>query len=889
MNNRNEHANSATTPSPGLQALEPRQLLAANLSVVGPLIDEVNVLDEIIDNTQTVNDFELTITPGNTVTVEGIIQNIDVAPFLRPNIGVLLDTDNDFTNNDPTTDPLVLLGIFNIGDNDTTVPGTDDPTDPGDLTFSVEVVIPPDTPIVLDDLTTALVDETVTYFLHVIADYGGGDNTAANIATVELGDLSSTDVNIIGSDISILGDFATTPAVAGEDVTLEFTIRNTSTLVIPQPTFPFTVEFYLSKFQREDNRLVDDIANGDFLLGTAEISSGMSPNSSLTRELTITLPDLDDPWWDENRVTGTPNTQYHIGMIIDRPSDNRSEAGANRDFPRIEDNSNIWFFGSQDFGGVIAIDNLDGTFSYEDRLTGDPRTLRDFIISPFGFSFNSERPASGALTEDYAGIATGTFPLPVVEDSFNTFDVVPIDIDVLPDLLVADLALTGSGPFRPGETVTVTGTVVNKSKAPSRTVPLDLYLSRDGDIDSQIDFFLDQVATGPIDGADISTGTPFEQTFRVQVRLPGANDDFWQDNATDSSQFFIGSIVNPPLSFNPIQLTEDDGVYGDNANIGIDFDVAAATIDLSTVPNIDPPTDLPATDVDLVPVAFNLTQTSVKVNETLDISFQVMNAGTEDAAATTVSVYASLDSTINPNADQFLGSYPVEALIAGATSSLIQIPASARVKAPHPGSGIFSGDTKPTSLFFGIYVDGDREIFEADEDNNVSSTTGVGLDSAGITGIRKVRDKAGNRSDNATRIDNIAKRTKTRRDFVGETDTADWWTFDLDSRSKIVIRSNSKRDNLALTLYDRALTQLFFVDSPGRKNERIEETLPSGKYFVRINQSGINNNSGYKLNITVTPAASAQAVAGATTPSGFTFEDTEDTLADLLATSLAAV
>jgi|GEM_PF-6388643 len=887
-----KNAPAVPTFANGFGSLEQRTLLAADLFVAGltqnNVVTPLNVGNgnEVVNVTRFAvnNDPAIPFGPGHHVDLNFQIGNAGDDRVNRPQVAAIWDTDNDLSNGYVRViDSWTAAGAVNPASNAT-------PSVPSYLGVQRRIILPPDAAI------------NTTYFLHLVPDPNGfilENDEFNNLTNTSAGSTAGTSsnavpifitsgnnkVDLIGTQFNYTSEHAT--AVAGEDVEFTYSIRNTGFNF----SNAFTARFYLSKFNNINN---DGNLNGanfetiseseDFLLGTQDWTSGLAPNATGERIATFTLPDVDDPFWRAANGLSI-NENYLFGLEIVQATTNfldETEGLRNNGLTLNNSNNGTEFYSTNAIG-LDAFNNVSVFFD------------------PTGFA---DIDGDGAVTpEDTIDIGTKNWDQTVVytwvrpdlnADPYWDWDIEFIDLT--PPAAVDNFkVLSPPAQFVPGAPYQVEFTVYNHSKVASGDFDIDFYISRDTGINTEEDTFIgttrgsvgatglfDDPAFDPLDDLRMPAFT----TFTTTLTLPFSDDPFWEAPTTTS--YFLGAVINPPETTNPPDgFEQEEDEYRENANLGFNYDMLAITVDTTAIaPPGSPGT--PASGADLVPDTFTLNQSTVKTSGKLDFSFTVRNDGAFDANATTVAVYASLDAIINPETDQFIGEFDVPALAAGATSPVINISNNIRVKAPHPGAGIFA-NSRPSTLHFGLFADSGTSVVETDETNNASNqaVNANAIDSIAITGIRSVADKAGNSATNAQEIPRVGSRAKTRRDFVGETDTSDWWTFTTTGRSETIIRSNSKRDDLSLTLLDRNGDQVAFADSPGRRNERIETTLPSGRYFIVIRQVDSNSNSGYRLQLRaalINPnnalPTSANSVLAASTP--FTFSESNQASSSLL-------
>ncbi len=103
--------------------------------------------------------------------------------------------------------------------------------------------------------------------------------------------------DLVSESFAVVPDFE---VEAGEEVTIEFSVANHRSTAAGS----FEVEVYLSNN--------DFISTNDLLVGTVDVSGLAGDSSTGIIQTTITLPDANDPFWDQP-IFGTP----HLGILID--------------------------------------------------------------------------------------------------------------------------------------------------------------------------------------------------------------------------------------------------------------------------------------------------------------------------------------------------------------------------------------------------------------------------------------------------------------------------------------------------------------------------------------------------------------------------------------------
>ncbi len=107
------------------------------------------------------------------------------------------------------------------------------------------------------------------------------------------------------------------------------------------------------------------------------------------------------------------------------------------------------------------------------------------------------------------------------------------------------------------------------------------------------------------------------------------------------------------------------------------------------------------------------------------------------------------------------------------------------------------------------------------------------------------RDRAGNSRANARKI-NFKSGKGTLRDWVGQADTEDFYSFRVKSSSKVKLKLKGLKANADLEFLDRRGNVIASSSRLGRRREKVKlNNLDAGKYFVRVHQK--QGNTQYKL------------------------------------------
>ncbi|HEX7010029.1 MAG TPA: CARDB domain-containing protein, partial [Phycisphaeraceae bacterium] len=216
-------------------------------------------------------------------------------------------------------------------------------------------------------------DGTTARYLGVIAD---PDDLVAEDDETNNDTFAPTELILDNGFEDLIGvqfDIDEDELIAGQTFTVTYAVRNTAP---DNNTMPFSVQFYLSKYKEEGGVLTDDINHSeDLLLGSQDFISGIQGDQTAQRTIALTLPDEDNPWWYQNRVTGSPNTIYHIGMIVDFVDELIEETAEFR-----VNNQNLWY---NDLNPDLLTYDATPQFIWviPDTL-GDEITIDDNTLSP---------------------------------------------------------------------------------------------------------------------------------------------------------------------------------------------------------------------------------------------------------------------------------------------------------------------------------------------------------------------------------------------------------------------------------------------------------------------------------------------------------------------------
>ena len=136
-------------------------------------------------------------------------------------------------------------------------------------------------------------------------------------------------------------------------------------------------------------------------------------------------------------------------------------------------------------------------------------------------------------------------------------------------------------------------------------------------------------------------------------------------------------------------------------------------------------------------------------------------------------------------------------------------------------------------------------------------------------------DNAGNTLAAARNIGTLSS-SQSFSDWVGSTDTNDYYRFDLSQASNFALTLNGLSDNADVQLLNTSGAQLTISQAAGSTAEAISSTLAAGTYFVRVYPS--SGNTTYNLTLSATP----------TTPTDWFQQNLRDAGLIVLGNSLAA-
>ncbi len=772
----------------GLEPLEPRLLLAADLFITGPVPDAGGeeplppgpiAVEPVIEiNGNTIGSFG----PGQPVNVDFVIGNNGDEEVENPQVAFIWDDDNDIENG--------YVQIIDIRTIDTTVDAAGE-EGPGSAAIDdIQIFLPSTLPNLQEDEE----GNPIPGYLHVVADpnnFLAEDNEANNWTEHEPAEIfvQNRFVDHVGAGF----DVGSQIPWAGSSFDVTYSLRQSA----PFLTFPFRVSFYLSK--QKPGQDVDEMTQDpdtidpgeDLFLGAQDWHSGITGDTTGTRTVTLQLPGRDNEWWVNDSGT-TPNTIYHVGMIIDRIAEDKTEGEfGDTDAPFRINNDNLWF-------------NEDNWGNPGERMITTPDQSEDGGF--YAFNLNAE---------------------PVL----ITYDVTPMRIWVWPDLFADNIVLNRTD-VQPGQNVNVTVDILNDSKIPARPFDVTFHISRDGLIDAQEDPEIGRFRfNSGLPAANLLTGDPFSRTITQQVTLPGQNNPFWDE--VGAGEYFIGVVVIPPIfpddpaSDDPFTTEEIDGGYQDNSNRGLDLDFAA--LEVSGIPEVFDG------DVDLLALSLAGPQgQTFNPGDTVNLDFEVMNNNVDDLPIPfNVRFFLSTDTIIDPREDLPLNNPGFQGLPAGGTTGVL----SQSVTLPDLSNPIWANGSG--TFYIGMFVDPNDAVKETDEANNAN--LGEEIDIFPVMVELNLppasSDTAGNNKNSARNLGNLGRRNTVVNEFVGTNDRFDFFRVRMPRNGRLslslfatqevsrVVVLNSGRGVAARTPRGTPSTAI---------PQRINEFLPKGEYFIKV-------------------------------------------------------
>ncbi|MBP0022267.1 MAG: hypothetical protein J7647_32515 [Cyanobacteria bacterium SBLK] len=297
-------------------------------------------------------------------------------------------------------------------------------------------------------------------------------------------------------------------------------------------------------------------------------------------------------------------------------------------------------------------------------------------------------------------------------------DSIDISLPAAIDLKANSFDIT-SNSTNTGESITANFQLQNAGNGDAGAFRVGFYLSTDETInanDKLLDF---------IDINALNAGESTNILNRI-LNLPQYDDSFWQG----SRNYYIGIIVD---DLNAIAESNENN----NASQGIGTDLDNININVT-----QPSRDLRGESFSLNTLTFN-------AGDSLDITWEFRNAGTERLENIGIGFYISEDSTIS-SSDRFMGGLSLSWLNGeqtwGTTTSNLSLPEKFRSDVWTKGSGKY---------YIGMVVDYENAIAEDIESNN--SSLGIGIDFAEI----QVKDTGIFKTTEHNDIDSLLNETRT--------------------------------------------------------------------------------------------------------------------------------
>lgn len=120
------------------------------------------------------------------------------------------------------------------------------------------------------------------------------------------------------------------------------------------------------------------------------------------------------------------------------------------------------------------------------------------------------------------------------------------------------------------------------------------------------------------------------------------------------------------------------------------------------------------------------------------------------------------------------------------------------------------------------------------------------------------QDFAGNSFEQARNIGNLVG-DRSFSDFVGISDTNDYYRFNLATASNVELSLTQLQADADIELFNSAGTLITFSENTGTNSELISRTLGAGSYYVRVypylgtTNFPLNSNTNYTLNLSAVP------------------------------------
>jgi methionine-rich copper-binding protein CopC len=255
---------------------------------------------------------------------------------------------------------------------------------------------------------------------------------------------------------------------------------------------------------------------------------------------------------------------------------------------------------------------------------------------------------------------------------------------------------------------------------------------------------------------------------------------------------------------------------------------------------------------------------------TVDITAPLLSSATPADNSTNVAVGSNLVMTFNEairagsgNILIYNGNGTIARTISVTDTS--QVTFSGNTVTINPTADLAGGAGYYVNLASGVIKDTAGNNFAGISDNTAWNFTTGGLDYAGNT-LSAARDLG------------ILSGASTFTDFVGTSDTNDYYRFTLNARSTLALSLTGMTADADVQLFNSQGSTIATSTAGGASNEAITQTLEAGTYYVRVYQYSGDTNYNLYLNQTNAPLVSGVTRYGS---------DTNDTIlgtnyADLL-------
>ncbi|MCC0177386.1 hypothetical protein I4641_10400 [Waterburya agarophytonicola K14] len=575
------------------------------------------------------------------------------------------------------------------------------------------------------------------------------DNNSNQGAGVDYDQIQVLDFGIADLQGSFI-DVANQQITPGQKVDLSFTIANDS----PQRANPFSIDVYLSPG-------IGTGVKGAVKLGTYDIRESIGGNGEISKSYRYPTPDFGDPVWkkgdgkyyiafdidskDEVEETREGNNS-RLGEGLDYTSFNvtgldsaadlvvknfkvpeNAKAGesvtveyeivnegeksadffaagfylfgedylANHDSLSVEDVPEVFFLQGDDDSSLISLEpeSSTGIMTTEIILpktwsgySGEGNYYLGLEADPFDDVVESN-DANNSLQGE--GIDYQQVTIEAPKD--DTVDLVGTKFEIVQDQIV------------PGQEFDLGFTVANEGLAEVDAFSFDLYLSQDSNITTE-DFYL-----GKYEVPDGLAGRSDTGLKSIRYTAPELADDFWGEN---DGTYYAGMIIDPANDV--VESNEEN-----NSNVGNNLDYSS-----TNVTGLEEIADLRIRK-------FDVTEESITTGDSFEVSYRVVNNGTESAEFFDVGFFIfNEDYLMNHDTLAVEDSPQVYFLPGNDSESLISLDAGTKTNIvktelimPEDWPGFATGSGE---YYIGAAADVYGDIAELDETNN--SLVGLGID-----------------------------------------------------------------------------------------------------------------------------------------------------------------